>query len=241
MFDIISNMNPTEQLQRLVAADPAACPSVDEVTMLLHHAQGVRAWLDAFEVACTSRLATLAAAGRGIAPAEVLTDGGRRRGRDAAVVVARAQVCVSMPDLHDALATGVVAACHVDAVARAAHDLSPAGRDALAEMAPSLVTTAAAAPSVESFERSCRDLVRILSHDEGESRLDAQRRRRRRPPVGRPPDGDAQDRPRARSGVRCEGRRRLARGDGRPSPGPHRPGRGVGSRAGRRARRAHRW
>jgi hypothetical protein len=71
----------------------------------------------------------------------------------------------------------VVSSGHVDAVARAVAALPEAHRASLVELGPSLVSSAVAR-SVEAFERDCRDLVRLLSADDGESRLDALRRQR---------------------------------------------------------------
>jgi hypothetical protein len=83
-----------------------------------------------------------------------------------------------MPALADALAGGVVSSGHVDAVVRTAAALSPPARDALRDLAPALVASAAAS-TVDAFERSCRDLGRLLAGDEGASRQDALRRQQR--------------------------------------------------------------
>ena len=89
----------------------------------------------------------------------------------------RALVCDEMPQLLQALSDGRVSSGHVDAVARAADGLTETARVALVALGDSLVATAAV-QSVELFERECRDLVRIIGQDEGESRLDALRRQR---------------------------------------------------------------
>ena len=71
----------------------------------------VRGWLDAVEATIATRAARLSAP-------EVLTPG--RASRDVRVVAARGALCDELPVLHDALASGEVAAGHVDAIARVA-------------------------------------------------------------------------------------------------------------------------
>jgi hypothetical protein len=167
-----------ELVERLIDTDPGACPTSDDINDLIHDVQGVRGWLDAYEGRCARRAAEFAAAGTGSPAAQALSDGGRRRARDAAVAAARAEVCAAVPGFHTALEAGVVSSGHVDAVARAAAALPEAHRDQLVELGPSLVSSAVVR-SVEAFERDCRDLVRLLSGDDGESRLEALRRQRR--------------------------------------------------------------
>jgi hypothetical protein len=175
---VVTRSAVVAEVERLVSTDPDACSTADDVAALVHDVQGVRAWLDAYEARCASRAAEFAAAGAGSSPAEVLADGGRRRARDAAVAASRAEVCAAVPGFHTALASGVVSSGHVDAVARAVAALPEARRPDLVELGPGLVS-AAVARSVEAFERDCRDLVRLLSGDDGESRLEALRRQRR--------------------------------------------------------------
>jgi HNH endonuclease len=171
-------MNVGSLLDRLAATDPARCAAASDVASLVHDVQGVRAWLDAYEARCARRASELAAAGAGAPVGEVLADGGRRRGRDAAVAAARAEVLTDVPAFQAALEAGVVSAGHVDAVARAAKRLPEGERAALMSLGPSLVS-AAVVRSVEAFERDCCDLVRLLAPDEGISRVEALRRQRR--------------------------------------------------------------
>ena len=161
----------------LAAADPLACDR-HELAGLAAQAQRVRGWLDAFDARIALRAAQLAEEGSCEPAASVLAGGGRRASRDAETAARRAGVCEQMPGLHDALAGGEVSAGHVDAVARAAAQLDDAGRAELRVLEASLVGSAKALP-VESFERECRDLARILSRDDGVSRLDRLRAQRR--------------------------------------------------------------
>ena len=98
----------------LTAADPAGCTRT-EIAELASQSAQVRCWLDAFD-------ATLTAASP---DPTVVSGGGRRSSREANTIAARGQLCADMPELHDALAAGTVAAGHVDAVARVAGQVEP--------------------------------------------------------------------------------------------------------------------
>ena len=71
-----------------------------------------------------------------------------------------------MPELHEALSSGTVAAGHVDAVARVAGQVDEAVRSQLVEQAADLVEKASVS-SVDWFERHVRELARHLSDDDG--------------------------------------------------------------------------
>jgi hypothetical protein len=152
----------------LAAADPAGVDEAD-VPALVAMSLQLRGWLDAFDASLASR------------PGVDLSGGGRRSAREVEQVHARASVCAAMPDVHAALAAGVVSVGHVDAIARAADRLEPAERDDLAALAPQLVE-AARRQSVETFGRETRRLAALLSADGGlghHERLRQQRSLRR--------------------------------------------------------------
>ena len=96
------------------------------------------------------------------------------------VVAARGALCSELPVLHDALASGQVAAGHVDAIARTAARLDAPVRAALVSQAESLVAVAATS-TVDAFERHVADLARRLEGDglATAERLRAQRSLRR--------------------------------------------------------------
>ena len=82
------------------------------------------------------------------------------------MVSERATVCEAMPEVHAAMAAGMLSAGHADAIARAANRLDDDERVELAAMAPELVEQAAST-SVDAFARKVRDLARRISRDEG--------------------------------------------------------------------------
>ena len=167
-----------EQLRRLVDTDPSACTTSDQLSSLTAETQRLRAWLDAYEVRIARRTSELADSGASGTPTEMLADGGRRRAREAAAAAARAELCAEMPQFETALATGSVSSGHVDAVARAAKELSESQRDAFAQRAAELVV-AAQDSTVEAFEHDCRTLARQIADDAGTSRHEALRKQRR--------------------------------------------------------------
>jgi hypothetical protein len=155
----------------LAAADLDSCDQVS-LAELASLALTQRAWLDAFD-------ASLATAARRLdVPAvELLACDGRRRSRDAEVIVDRGAVLEAMPDLHEALAAGSVSAGHVDAIARVAGRLTDAERPGLVALAPALLD-AAMSRSVQAFERETRQLATLLSHDQGVGQHERLRRQR---------------------------------------------------------------
>src|SRR5829696_1521919 len=148
----------------LTVATPAGCDRA-ALAELASLSLQVRAWLDSFD-------ATLATCDPTVVDGE-----GRRSSREARAVAGRGEVCAAMPELHDALASGVVSGGHVDAVARVAAQVEPAVRDALVEQASALVDTGSTA-SVDWFERHVRHLARRLADDDGLRQSERVRRQR---------------------------------------------------------------
>jgi hypothetical protein len=155
----------------LAAADLDTCDQAS-LADLASLALTQRAWLDAFDAS----LAT-AAARLDVPAAELLACDGRRRTRDAEVIVDRGAVLQSMPELHDALAAGEVSAGHVDAIVRVAGRLTDTERPGLVELAPALLD-AAMTTTVQAFERDTRQLATLLSHDQGVGQHERLRRQR---------------------------------------------------------------
>lgn len=83
-----------------------------------------------------------------------------------------------MPSFEDAGGQGSVSSGHVDALAGATARLDDATRDAFNSYEADLLTDAAAS-SVDTFDKHCRDLARTLEADDGTAELESQRRRNR--------------------------------------------------------------
>lgn len=121
----------------------------------------LKAWCDSRQIVASRRQRALAAAGRATAPHDTLTRQGRQSGRDAATASDRETVCTTMPDFESALGAGTVSAGHVDAIAAATRHLDDAARAEFAEHAATLLDEATR-QSVDTFNRSCRDLARDI-------------------------------------------------------------------------------
>jgi Domain of unknown function (DUF222) len=160
----------------LADTDPAACDR-DGLASLVAMSQRVRAWLDAFDVRVALHAARLAEHGSCDPASSLLTGGGRRSVREADAAARRAAVCSDLPKVHDALAGGRMSAGHVDAVARLAGELDDAARAELKDLQSAVVQSASVMP-VETFEREMSKLGRVLSRDDGVSRMARLRQQR---------------------------------------------------------------
>jgi hypothetical protein len=161
----------------LAQAAPGACDR-DELAVLVTISQRARGWLDAFDARVAMAARRLAGEGKCEAPGALLAGGGRRSTRDAEAAARRSKACEQAPSFHDALAAGEVSAGHVDALAHLSSNLDDEGRAELKTLEPALLGSARTKP-VEEFARECEDLNRILSRDEGGSRLAEQKKQRR--------------------------------------------------------------
>jgi hypothetical protein len=163
-------------LGELAEADPAACDRAG-LASLVAVSQRVRAWLDAFDVRVAVHAARLAEHGTCEPASALLTGGGRRSVRDADTAARRASLCADLPEVHDALAAGRMSAGHVDALARLTSELDDAARAELKDLQPAVVQSASVMP-VETFEREMSKLGRVLSRDDGVSRMARLRQQR---------------------------------------------------------------
>src|SRR5262245_9890051 len=166
-----------ELVAELAGADPLCCDR-DGLADLVAKSQRVRSWLDALDARIALRSRRLADQGACEAPGALLAGEGRRSAKDAEGAAERAGVCEQLPSFHDALATGEVSSGHVDAVARLSAGLDDTARSELSNVEAVLLEAAKTKP-VEDFARACRDLTRILSGDEGVSRLERLKQQRR--------------------------------------------------------------
>jgi hypothetical protein len=161
-------------LDALAAVDFDTCdrPALDDV---LVQWRMLRSFTDACDIRIARRSRQLAAKGSSEPSEAVLAQGGRRPAREARAAAAREKACDQLPCFEDALAAGTVSTGHVDALAAATHGLDDAARAAFAEHSYALLRQAKW-QSVEAFTRECHELARIVSTDEGESRLEDQKR-----------------------------------------------------------------
>jgi hypothetical protein len=164
-------------MAQLATTDPFCCDR-DGLADLVAKTQRVRSWLDALDARIALRSRRLADQGACEAPGSLLTGDGRRGTKEAQAAAERATACEQMPSFHEALSSGDVSAGHVDALARLSAGLDDAARAELKSLEPTLVDSAKES-TVEDFARECRALDRILSRDEGVTRLERLKQQRR--------------------------------------------------------------
>lgn len=104
---------------------------VDGVEEHLAQVASVRGWLDGIEASLVSQADALAADGRGAGGRETLLLDGNASGRHATRLEHRSKTLRAAPALAAALSKGSISAEHVDAVARAARDLTDEQQAAL--------------------------------------------------------------------------------------------------------------
>jgi hypothetical protein len=124
------------------------------------------------------RSAELFEQGRGRAPEDLLSRGGRRSRHEAKKVVERGKVLHQQPAVSAAVGSGDVSGAHADALAAAASRLTPAQREILAARDADIAARARMM-SPESFRSWLALLVGDITGDDGSGLAAAQRRRSR--------------------------------------------------------------
>lgn len=124
------------------------------------------------------RSAELFEQGRGRAPEDLLSRGGRRSRHEAKRVVERGKVLESQPTMSAAMGSGEVSGAHADALAAAASRLTPEQRVQLA-VRDADIAARARIMSPESFRSWLALLVSDITGDDGSGLASSQRRRSR--------------------------------------------------------------
>lgn len=165
-------------IELLTEAMRSSFDDVGQLESALAGVGRVRGRLDAVEARLIRRAEELAAIGTGDGAAVVLRSGQRVSRRQVDRITERAATLAAAPVFEAALDRGAVAADHVDALTRAAASLPEECRGELFSNADLLAEMAATMPA-DTFERQCRSIARRLDIDEGEARLERQKRRSR--------------------------------------------------------------
>jgi hypothetical protein len=108
-------------------------------------------------------------------PEKTIADASKSSLGQASKATERAATLDSTPSLAEALGDGTITAGHIDAVTRTSRKLDPDQRSELFDRADALTAVAAAA-TVEEFGRRLELEARRLQQDDGEARLERQRR-----------------------------------------------------------------
>lgn len=149
----------------------------DEVTIrtALQQVGTLQQWIDNCKVALTRKLQVLATTTPRIQPQQVLASAANISRIDAFREVSRAKTLGAFPQLEQAFEQGRIGSAHIDAVARATHQLTEDEKAKLASRSDWLNNVATHA-TPDNFARAVKSEVERIHADGGVTRLERQRR-----------------------------------------------------------------
>ena len=143
-----------DTLDVLLAADLDTADR-DAVAGYVKRSHELRSWLDSFQVRCVRRTNELAEQGRSEPADSLITHHGSQSSRESRQARQRAMVCDLFALFEAALATGEIAAGHLDALGIAVRDLNDEQRFGLIDREQRLLATARTI-RVDDFARHSR-------------------------------------------------------------------------------------
>ena len=158
----------TQLFDTAVTAD-ATSTDRDVVIEAIAAVTRVAAWCDSQQIAYAQALNAM-----GAVPEDVMATAARSDSRDAQRIVKRADTAAKAPAFGDALATGHVAAGHLDQLGNSLRRLDSGQQTSLLADASRLVAIAAHS-TPDEFARALRAEERRLATNDGMARLDQQR------------------------------------------------------------------
>ena len=149
----------------------------DEATIrtALQQVCTLQQWIDNCKVALTRKLQVLATTTPRIQPQQVLASAANISRIDAFREVSRAKTLGAFPQLEQAFEQGRIGSAHIDAVARATHQLTEDEKAKLASRSDWLNNVATHA-TPDNFARAVKSEVERIHADGGVTRLERQRR-----------------------------------------------------------------
>ena len=149
----------------------------DEATIrtALQQVCTLQQWVDNCKVALTRKLQILATTTPRIQPQQVLASAANISRIDAFREVSRAKTLGAFPQLEQAFEQGRIGSAHIDAVARATHQLTEDEKAKLASRSDWLNNVATHA-TPDNFARAVKSEVERIHADGGVTRLERQRR-----------------------------------------------------------------
>ena len=157
-----------QQVEQIRSIDQSStCADVADAVAAIDRLVG---WCEAQRLHCAQLLQSLAAA-----PEQVLSQASRSGEREAEQVLRRAQAASAAAGFAEALAAGRIATGHIDRLASSLRRLEPAARAQLLADSARLVAMASQL-TPDEFGRALGREERRLASDDGEDRLERQRR-----------------------------------------------------------------
>lgn len=171
-------MDSRQVVEQLLATDVDALDAGGVERTVAMCAQ-LRGWLDAVQLRLVDRHRALAAADPRLAATEqVMADAGNSSKRQADRVVERTAAATLVPTLIDGMAQGTLTAEHIDALAAAVRGVDDDTRARVAANERTILLMAQGS-TPDQFAAAVKRHVKLLSHDDGLSKFERQRRANR--------------------------------------------------------------
>ncbi len=172
---MVAETDPITQSVQLLAQSIHDAHDEATIRTALQQVCTLQQWVDNCKVVLTRKLQVLATTTPRIQPQQVLASAANISRIDAFREVSRAKTLGAFPQLEQAFEQGRIGSAHIDAVARATHQLTEGEKAKLASRSDWLNNVATHA-TPDNFARAVKSEVERIHADGGVTRLERQRR-----------------------------------------------------------------
>jgi len=172
---VVAETDPITQSVQLLAQSIHDAHDEATIRTALQQVCTLQQWVDNCKVVLTRKLQVLATTTPRIQPQQVLASAANISRIDAFREVSRAKTLGAFPQLEQAFEQGRIGSAHIDAVARATHQLSEGEKAKLASRSDWL-NNVATHSTPDNFARAVKSEVERIHADGGVTRLERQRR-----------------------------------------------------------------
>ena len=172
---MVAETDPITQSVQLLAQSIHDAHDEATIRTALRQVCTLQQWVDNCKVVLTRKLQVLATTTPRIQPQQVLASAANISRIDAFREVSRAKTLGAFPQLEQAFEQGRIGSAHIDAVARATHQLSEGEKAKLASRSDWL-NNVATHSTPDNFARAVKSEVERIHADGGVTRLERQRR-----------------------------------------------------------------
>jgi len=172
---VVAETDPITQSVQLLAQSIHDAHDEATIRTALQQVCTLQQWVDNCKVVLTRKLQVLATTTPRIQPQQVLASAANISRIDAFREVSRAKTLGAFPQLEQAFEQGRIGSAHIDAVARATHQLTEGEKAKLASRSDWLNNVATHA-TPDNFARAVKSEVERIHADGGVTRLERQRR-----------------------------------------------------------------
>ena len=172
---MVAETDPITQSVQLLAQSIHDAHDEATIRTALQQVCTLQQWVDNCKVVLTRKLQVLATTTPRIQPQQVLASAANISRIDAFREVSRAKTLGAFPQLEQAFEQGRIGSAHIDAVARATHQLTEGEKAKLASRSDWL-NNVATHSTPDNFARAVKSEVERIHADGGVTRLERQRR-----------------------------------------------------------------